>query len=380
MQEKINHTLRLTAEHINAGRDELLRLNALDVKNCDRSDVALFDRLHLDQNKIDGMIDSLRQVEAKPYPVGQTLYAFTHDNGMRVENKTVPFGTILIVYESRPDVTIEATATALKSGNRIVLKGGKEAKNSNLFLHKYWTASLQEAGLSTDRVRYLDMQRTDFQSFLKNPDTPLDLIIPRGGEKLIAYVRSVATCPVLVSGRGNNFMYIAPSADPTMALNLIVESKISKISACNALDKVLFHRDISADFYEKVKAALAENEVEIIENPQEEAVWSEEFLDKKIVLARTESLTAAAKKINKYSGKHTAVIVTADPTEAAKFTKITDCAAVGHNVSTRFTDGFQFGLGAEMAISTDKLHHRGPLGIEHLVTNKWYITGHGQTR
>ena len=175
-------------------------------------------------------------------------------------------------------------------------------------------------------------------------------------------------------------MYIAPSADLDMALNLIVQSKISKISACNALDKVLFHRDISPDFYRKVKAELTANEVEIIENPQEEAVWSEEFLDKKIVLARTESLTAATEKINKYSGKHTAVIVTADASEAAKFTEITDCAAVGHNVSTRFTDGFQFGLGAEPAISTDKLHHRGPLGIEHLVTNKWYITGHGQTR
>lgn len=379
MQEKINHTFSIMADEINSSRKKLLELNAKDVETCDKTDIALFDRLHLDDSKIDGMIDALLKVKEKESPLGKTLYKFTHENGMLVENKTVPFGTILIVYESRPDVTVEATATALKSGNKILLKGGKEAKNSNLFLHQCWVNALQKAALEKDRVRYLNMDRTSFQAYLKNPDTAIDLIIPRGGEKLIAYVHSVAQCPVLVSGRGNNFLYVSEYADLSMAQNLIIQSKVSKISACNALDKVLIHKNISPQFKTDLQTELQNRGVAIIA-ASDDAVWMEEFLDMKIVLSEVVNTNQAIQLINKYSGKHSATIVSNDDQEVQHFMNEVDCAAVYHNASTRFTDGFQFGLGAEMAISTEKLHHRGPLGIEHLVTNKWYIKGNGQTR
>ncbi len=379
MKDKINAVLKEMAVQIDLNRKELLRLNALDVENCDQSDQSLFDRLFIDDKKIDGMIDALHQVLAKASPLNQTLYSFKHENGMTIANKTVPFGTIMIIYESRPDVTVEATATALKSGNKIILKGGKEARNSNLFLHSCWLKSLLAVGLSEDQIRFLDMDRLRLQQFLKEPDANIDLIIPRGGEKLIAYVNSVAQCPVLVSGRGNNFLYVSDRADLAMAMRIIVQSKISKISACNALDKVLVHEKLGAAFLEEIKSKLIEQEVEIIPSPDEET-WREEFLDKKIVVEKVNNLSEAILMINKFSGKHSATIISQEEGEAEVFMKEVDCAAVYHNASTRFTDGYQFGLGAEMAISTQKLHHRGPLGIEQLVSNKWYVKGDGQTR
>ncbi|MDF1699064.1 MAG: aldehyde dehydrogenase family protein [Saprospiraceae bacterium] len=248
MENKINSVLSEMAAQIDSNRAKLLELNAIDITACDPNDTPLFDRLSLNESKIDGMITSLHQVMEKESPVNKTLYSFTHENGLSISNKTVPFGTIMIIYESRPDVTVEATATALKSGNKILLKGGKEAINSNLFLHQCWLQSLASVGLKEDQIRYLNMDRNALQQYLKDPDTPIDLIIPRGGEQLIQYVKSVAQCPVLVSGRGNNFLYVSESADLTMALNVIIQSKISKISACNALDKVLVHEHVAESF------------------------------------------------------------------------------------------------------------------------------------
>ncbi len=379
MKEKINQAFANMAEAIEDHRSELLEANAQDVAQCDASDIALYDRLHLDDNKIDGMVDSLNQLAAKPSPIGQVQYTFRHDNGLQIENRSVPFGNILIVYESRPDVTVEATATALKSGNHILLKGGKEAKASNLLLHGLWEEALEAAGISKDYVRYLNMNRQEFQQYLKHPDVPIDLIIPRGGERLIEYVKEVANCPVLISGRGNNFLYVAASADLEMAKDLIIQSKLGKISACNALDKVLIDQKVPISFFNELQQKLMDLGVEVVLEP-DDAIWKEEFLDKKIVLHVVDDMAQAIQIINAHSGGHSAAIVTSDEAEAEDFMLEVDSAAVYHNASTRFTDGFQFGLGAEMAISTDKLHHRGPLGVEHLVTNKWFVKGNGQTR
>ncbi|MCL4136179.1 UNVERIFIED_CONTAM: hypothetical protein GTU68_047928 [Idotea baltica] len=367
------------ANEIASHRHELIETNATDIANCDASDKSLYDRLVINEKKIDNMIDVLNQLIDKEWPIGKELYSFEHENGLLIANKTVPFGTILIIYESRPDVTVEATATALKSGNKILLKGGKEARNSNLLLHKYWIKALQKVGLSDDRVRFLDMDRQTLQNYLKEPDTNIDLIIPRGGERLIAYVKSVAQCPVLISGRGNNFLYVSETADLEMAKEIIIQSKISKISACNALDKILINEGVLQNFMDELTAELLRQEVEIIQNPSND-IWKEEFLDMKIVLEKVENLEGAIHLINKFSGKHSATIISEDIQEVNKFMEQADCAAVYHNASTRFTDGFQFGLGAEMAISTQKLHHRGPLGIAQLVTNKWIIKGNGQVR
>jgi glutamate-5-semialdehyde dehydrogenase len=379
MKEKINAALEEMIAQIDAQRKELLEQNAIDVAHCDKDDKSLFDRLFIDDKKIDGMIDCLQQIISKASPLGKTLYSFEHDNGLTIANKTVPFGTILIIYESRPDVTVEATATALKSGNKILLKGGKEAKNSNLFLYTCWLKALNKVGLSKDMIRFLDMDRTALQQYLKQPDTTIDLIIPRGGERLIEYVKSVAQCPVLVSGRGNNFLYVSETADLAMAKSIIIQSKISKFSACNALDKVLINEKVAEDFVDQVKAELIKEEVEIMQDPND-SIWMEEFLDKKIVVEKVGDVQEAIALINQFSGKHSAVIISQNDSEVDIFLEQVDCAAVYHNASTRFTDGFQFGLGAEMAISTEKLHHRGPLGIEQLVTNKWYIKGNGQVR
>lgn len=379
LTSQIDNCLKAMQAEIASARTELLEANVIDVAECDPSDKALYDRLFIDDKKVDGMIESLEKVVQKPSPVGQSLYTFTHEQGMQIENKTVPFGNILIVYESRPDVTVEATSIALKSGNHIILKGGKEARRSNLILANCWTKAIASAGLDKNLVTYLDKNRTEFQAYLEANTKNIDLIIPRGGQRLIDYVNSVATCPVLVSGRGNNFLYVSEYADLKMAKEIIIQSKIQKISACNALDKVLVNQSVDQSFYDLVKNELQSEGVEVLENV-DASKWEEEFLDMKIVMHKVADHAEAVALINDYSGKHSATIVTDDDKEADQFLELVDCAAVYHNASTRFTDGFQFGLGAEMAISTEKLHHRGPLGIEHLVTNKWYIKGHGQTR
>lgn len=379
MENSINLVLNEMISQVEANRKQLLELNALDISKCSKEDKSLYDRLSLDDTKIDGMISSLRQIIEKPSPLDKTLYSFEHDNGITIANRTVPFGTIMIIYESRPDVTVEATATALKSGNKIILKGGKEAINSNLCLHACWLRALSSVGFDSSQIRYLNIDRKTLQDYLKTPDTTIDLIIPRGGEKLIAYVKSVAQCPVLVSGRGNNFVYVSETADLAMAKRIIIESKISKISACNALDKVLINAHIPNSFIAELRSEFVKLNVEIIESPTD-SVWKEEFLERKIVLSKVSDLQIAIQMINKYSGGHSACIIGHNEEEVGLFMREVDCAAVYHNASTRFTDGYQFGLGAEMAISTEKLHHRGPLGLEELVTNKWYIKGNGQTR
>ncbi len=367
------------AELLDEHRAELINTNKADLAECDQNDRSIYDRLAINDAKVDGMIDSLKKLISIPSPLDKELYSFEHENGLNISNITVPFGTILIIYESRPDVTVEATATALKSGNKILLKGGKEAKRSNLYLCDLWEKALERSQLDTAMIRYLNYDRKKLQEYLKTPDTEIDLIIPRGGERLIAYVKEVAKCPVLISGRGNNFMYIAESADLDMALSLVVQSKVSKISACNSLDKVLINEKLAESFYQQLKTTLTEKEVEVLEDV-DDTVWMEEFLDMKIVLGKVKDLQEAINKINRFSGKHSATIVCKNDSEANTFLAEVDCAAVYHNASTRFTDGFQFGLGAEMAISTEKLHHRGPLGIEQLVTNKWIVRGNGQIR
>ena len=335
----------------------------------------------------------MQQLIADVDPVGKELYNFTHENGLKMINKTAPFGTVLIIYESRPDVTVEAGGIAFKSGNKILLKGGKESLNSNLKIVELWHKALAENNISTNWVEYLNYNRTETQAFLEHPTQKVDLIVPRGGEKLIAFVKQHATCPVIVSGRGNNFVYVDTEADVEMALSVILNAKASKISACNALDKVLVNTNLinKESFVKTLIHKLLEHKVEILgdneiskfENVaafEDEAIWYEEFLDYKIVLGSVKNIDEAISKINTYGGGHSAVILTENKETAQYFMESVDSAAVYQNASTRFTDGGQFGLGGELAISTDKLHHRGPMGLQHLVTNKWYVYGNGQIR
>jgi glutamate-5-semialdehyde dehydrogenase len=389
-----DRVLYRVADLIGQQTDEILTANAQDMAGADSADLALYDRLKLDLSKIQAMQQALIDTAEKPNPVGIERYRYQSPDGLLVINKTAPFGTILIIYESRPDVTIEAAAIAFKAGNKILLKGGTEARRSNLALIKCWQQALAEYQMDTNWVQYLDFDREATTDLLLKSEGKIDLIVPRGGEMLIRMVKSIATAPVLVSGRGNNFIYLAPDADPTKARMILVNSKLQKISGCNAADKILFDSSMPEldTFLSELISTFTEAGVQIMGDVSmasylkehqihtDPSIWYEEFLSKKIFMAILSDMDQAITVINTYSGKHTAVILTEDKSKASQFMDQIDSASVIHNASSRFTDGGQFGLGAELAISTDKIHHRGPMGLDHLVTNKWYVFGNGQIR
>ena len=379
---------------IDRERSNIIAENKKDLEAFDKDDQALYDRLVVNEAKVDGMIQAIKEVKEQDDPVGQEISNRTLDSGLNIVNKTAPFGTIMIIYESRPDVTIEAAVLAFKANNKIYLKGGKEAKNSNIILEKCWHEALEENGLSKDWIKLMFTDRTETREFLQNPPVQLDLIVPRGGERLIQFVKDNAKCAVLISGRGNNYLYVAEDADWEKAVKVILNAKTDKISGCNALDKVLIDKKIP-NYEAKLKelqTVLKEANVEILvdekvgtiltdeEKIPNEDTWYEEFLALKIVVAEADGIDEVIEKINQYSGGHSASIITEDKEKATKFMEQIDSAAVYHNASTRFTDGGQMGVGAELAISTDKLHHRGPLGLKQLVTNKYYVYGDGHVR
>ncbi len=376
--------------------NEIIAANAKDLAAWRGDDQAMYDRLIVNDKKIKLMIKAVEEIISDSDPVGNIIYTHTHPNGLKIENRTAPFGSVMIIYESRPDVTIEAAMVAFKSNNKILLKGGKEAVHSNRILVDCWHQALTKNDLSTDWVQLLELKREETQAFLKNPNRPLDLIVPRGGEGLIAFVKTHAKCPVLISGRGNNFLYVHDDAPWETTVSVIINAKTDKISACNALDKVLINKSLPQlserldQLLEKLEEA---NVIILIDGAVSDALqgkeiagqdlsseWSEEYLAMKIAIGLVDDQEEAVTLINQYSGGHSAAIMTQCKEEARLFMDSVDVAAVYHNASTRFTDGGQFGLGAELAISTDKLHHRGPLGLHQLVTNKWYVFGNGQIR
>ncbi len=388
-----NKVLLRMAELVRQEESIFVSANEKDLSSFESDDIAMTDRLKVDKKKIGEMVASLRQLAVLDDPLHIERFHFNHDNGLKISNRTAPFGTVLIIYESRPDVTIEAAGITFKSGNKILLKGGKESLNSNLVLVNLWHQALEACNCSKDWITYLNYSREETQKFLEKPTEPLDLIVPRGGEKLISFVKKHASCPVIVSGRGNNFVYVSHDADLQMALDIIINAKTTKISACNALDKVLISRDLprKLEFLNLLIQSLKKHGVEILTDTklaglegtslmQDASVWREEFLDYKILIGQVPNVTEAVELINTHGGGHSASIITTNGEEANVFMQDVDAAAVYHNASTRFTDGGQFGLGGELAISTDKLHQRGPIGLQHLVTNKWFIKGTGQVR
>jgi len=391
--ETRNAVLLKMAELLEKEREAIIKINKADLKAYVGDDISMYDRLKVDDSKIDEMIASATHLASQEDPVGVERFSFKHENGMQVYNKTASFGTVLIIYESRPDVTVEAAGIAFKSGNKILLKGGKESLKSNLKIVDLWHQALTSNGASTDWVEYLQFNRTETQAFLEKPTKRVDLIVPRGGERLIDFVKKHASCPIIISGRGNNFMFVHKEANLDIALKVIVNAKTAKISACNALDKVLIDKNLpnKEAFTKTLISKLKDYDVKILGDKEiskhdgvelipSDDVWYEEFLDYKIALAEIDSNEEAIAMINKFSGGHSSSIITTNNEVAKTFMENVDTAAVYHNASTRFTDGGQLGLGGELAISTDKLHQRGPIGLQHLVTNKWYVYGNGQIR
>ena len=393
MTHKKNEVLKKLVLALNDRRQEIIKANISDVESYSGGDPSMMDRLKVDDKKIDGMINSVEETIKWDDPIGKIRFTYDHPDGISVQNMSVPFGNILIIYESRPDVTIEAALTAFKAGNHILLKGGKEARNTNLVLVKCWHDALTANGVAKNYVTYLDFNRQETQKLITENTHQVDLIIPRGGEGLINYVKDNTDIPVIVSGRGNNFCFVNASADVQMVKNIIIDGK-SRISVCNALDKVLIHQDwrkdksVLEELIHAIRIAglelvtddafLAQNfQIDLI---RDQEVYYEEFLSHKLMISLVEHVDEAIQMINKYSGGHSAVIVSDPGLDVEKFLMNVDCAAVYHNASTRYTDGGQFGMGAEMAISTQKLHFRGPIAIDQLITNKWIIKGTGQTR
>jgi len=388
-----NNVLKSLARIIGENKQNIIEANKIDLANCPKDDAVIFDRLKVDEIKVEKMRASVKKVIEANDPVGKVISSHIREDGLRIENRTTAFGTILIIYEARPDVSIEAAIIALKAGNRILLKGGKEARNTNLCLAGLWQKALAENGADESFVKYLDISREETQILIQGGAEKFDLVIPRGGEALIDFVLKNSKVPVIVSGRGNNFAFVDAEADFETALEIIVNGK-SRLSVCNALDKVLLDEKLPGleEKINRVVDLLHNRKIEVFGdasvhhvNPSvrlfgDEETWFEEFLSAKMVVAVVANINEAVEKINKYSGGHSAVIITNNTERAERFMQEVDCAAVYHNASTRFTDGGEFGLGAEIAISTQKLHFRGPLGAEHLLTNKWFVFGDGQIR
>jgi len=390
--ETRNNVLLSMATLLDTEREAIISVNKKDINAYKGTDISMLDRLKVNNAKVDEMVIAAKHLASQEDPVGVERFSFKHENGMQVYNKTASFGTLLIIYESRPDVTVEAAGIAFKSGNKIVLKGGKESLHSNLKITELWHKALKQNNASSDWVTYLQFNRTETQEFLEKPTQRIDLIVPRGGEKLITFVKKHASCPVIISGRGTNFVFVHSEADLNIAIAIIINGK-SKISACNAVDKVLIDENLpnKKEFINTLIKKLNESKIQVlgdkiisknhsVQEISSNEVWYEEFLDHKIVLGEIASNEAVIEMINIYSGGHSSAIITKNEAEAHFFMENVDTAAVYHNASTRFTDGGQLGLGGELAISTDKLHQRGPIGLQHLVTNKWYIHGNGQIR
>jgi len=388
-----NSVLTSLSVLLRQNRQEIIEANRADIDAFPDMDDSMRDRLKVDDMKIGGMICSLEEVAAQADPEGKTIYELTREDGLRILNRTVPFGTLLIIYESRPDVTIEAAATAFKAGNRILLKGGKEAFRTNSFLTRLWQQALTDNGADKGWVEYLSLTHEETQRLIRENSRGVDLIIPRGGERLIRFVQENATVPVIISGRGNNFLYVESDVDFVMATGLILNGK-KRISVCNAIDKVIIDKKLPGlqDKIGSLATVLLDNGIDVwgnssitglsdkVKEENNVETLSEEYLAPKIYLTLADDISEAIQMINRFSGGHSAVIVTNNRSKADEFMQMVDCAAVYHNASSRFTDGGQFGVGAEIAISTQKLHFRGPLGAQELVTNKWFIYGEGQIR
>ena len=377
---------------IRTHQTELLRENQRDLAAADQLDPTLRDRLKVDTQKVENMIRAVKQVRQTADPEGELISTYRHPNGLRVENRRVPFGLILIIYESRPDVTIEAAISAFKAGNRILLKGGKEAHHTNRFLVGLWHQALDAHNVGKDWVRYLETDRQATQQLIRDNTHGVDLIIPRGGDGLIRFIQENTDLPILVSGRGNNFVYVHADADMEKSTSILLNGK-QRLSVCNATDKILIHSGLPrfkaqvtnwVDAFRKMNIRVVTDHPELLTYDGIDAApttwWDDEFLDPRVMLGIVDGLETAITTINRHSGGHTAAVLTERKTVAERFLNRVDCAAVLHNASTRFTDGGEFGMGAEIAISTQKLHWRGPVGLGQLLTNKYFVFGDGQIR
>lgn len=389
-----NRALRAIADALSERRADLLNANAEDLRLAHENhlDAALLDRLELNESRIDAMIEGVLQIEALPDPVGEITRMTKRPSGIEVGLMRQPLGVIGIIYESRPNVTVDAAALCLKSGNACVLRGGSEAFHSNQAIANCIQAGLSEAGLPLSVVQVAPTADRAFVGAMIGGDHPLcDVIIPRGGKGLIERISADARIPVIKHLDGNCHVYVDREADFERALAILENAKTHRYGVCNAAESFLIHIDCAADILPALTSILTSHQVEVRGCDQTralmpdalqatEADWATEYLGPIVAIKVVDSLDAAIAHINHYGSHHTDAIVSENYTTVRRFLQAVDSASVIANASTRFADGFEYGLGAEIGISTDRIHARGPVGLEGLTNQKWIVFGDGQVR
>jgi glutamate-5-semialdehyde dehydrogenase len=385
--------LARAADDLMARGEEVLAANVLDIEAAPGYGLsaAAVDRLRLDRRRLGEIADALRAVRALPDPVGEVVQSSVRPNGLEARQVRVPLGVILFLYESRPNVTADAAALCVKSGNAVILRGGKEALHSNRALHGILADALEPSGLPRDAVQLVNTTDRGAVGHLLGMADAIDLAIPRGGESLIRRVAAEARMPVLKHYQGNCHIYVDSDVDDAMAERVVVNAKAQRPGVCNAVETLLVHRDVAPRFLPRVAEALRAAGVALrgdararaIEpdmSPAEPADWDTEYLDLILAVGVVDSLDAALAHIARHGSGHTEAILTRDLAAARRFVAEVDSSCVLVNASTRFNDGGQLGLGAEIGISTDKFHARGPCGLRELMSTKWIVFGDGQIR
>ena len=391
--DKKNEVLLAVADRLVKDTQTLIRANAVDVEEGKRNQMpeGLIDRLLLTESRIEGMAEGLRQVAALDDPIGEVTGMKKRPNGLLIGQKRVPLGVIGIIYEARPNVTADAFALCFKTGNVVILKGGSDAIHSNEAIVNSIRATLKEQRVTEDAIQLIsDTSRETAAEFMKM-NQYVDVLIPRGGRGLIKAVVEQSTIPVIETGTGNCHTYVDETADLQMAADIIINAKTQRVGVCNACESVLVHEKVKDAFLPVLAKRLQEKHVEIRADQAAyelipgavhatEEDWGKEYLDYRLSVKVVSSVEEAIAHINKYNTRHSEAIITNNYTNAQKFLDEVDAAAVYVNASTRFTDGFEFGFGAEIGISTQKLHARGPMGLLALTTTKYIIYGNGQIR
>ena len=388
-----NQVLAAVADHLIASTDKLLEANAVDVANAKQNHMpeGLVDRLMLSPERIEGMAEGLRQLVALEDPIGEVTGMKKRPNGLLIGQKRVPLGVVGIIYEARPNVTADAFGLCFKTGNVVILKGGSDAIHSNEAIVDCIRESLKACGITENAIQLIaDTSRETAAEFMKMNEY-VDVLIPRGGKGLIKAVVNQSTIPVIETGTGNCHIYVDESADLDMAVNIILNAKTQRVCVCNACESLLVHANVKEKLLPVLAQKLKEKHVEMRADKEAhelmpgsvdatEEDWGTEYLDYILSIKVVYSVDEAIAHINHYNTGHSEAIITNDYTNAQKFLDEVDAAAVYVNASTRFTDGFEFGYGAEIGISTQKLHARGPMGLLALTTTKYIIYGNGQIR
>ena len=388
-----NRALRDMADALEKNAEEIVKANQEDVEAAETKGVkaALLDRLILNGTRIEKMAQCLREVAALPDPIGQIVRTWTRPNGLIIGQLRVPLGVVGMIYESRPDVTSDASGICIKSGNAVILRGGSDAINSNIAVGEVLEGAAVKAGVPSGAIQVVSTTDRRAIKELMKMRKYVDVLIPRGGVDLINSVIENSRVPVIETGVGNCHIYVEEDADLDGAIRIILNSKCQRPGTCNAAEKLLVHRNVAENFLPKVIESLREAGVEvrgctetrkIIPDVKatSEADWYKEYLDLIISIKVVQDLDHAIRHINNYGSKHTDAILTKDFSKALRFIKEVNSAAVNWNASTRFTDGNQYGLGAEIGISTQKIHARGPMSVEHLTTIKYFVLGRGHLR